>query len=349
MKKLTAIFFATLIIFSIGCKQEGVIETQNQKYYVAELVGDPNNRNILRATTVWSEDAAFEILMPDYWEVKIDEDDKYNTDIYLSSNEYDDDTCVVLPGTIGYGVSEELEKEQWATLTTWGAADDWYFYETVDGVRRPVFRTATFTDENGNYYIFEVQFPEENWESCNANYSDMIATFNTLQSKLEDTYIDTEIFQEKWKSVTLPLLADTDKKFVIDYPPSGWAGEDSEEGYDILVDNENSCSVHAGVPLRDIAEAASYEEDVLVLDNNEMAKRYKLYDAQGLEYMEIVTFTYQDSTYNFELQNMTEANKDICTSNFESIVKSFRTYDEEIDATSGYDVFAATGTSTVSE
>jgi len=323
-------------MFGIGCQQQGVIETQNQSYYIAKLIGDPNGRNILRATTVWSKDAAFEMLMPDYWEVKLDKDDEYNTDIYLSSSEYNDDSCVILPGTVGYGVSADLEKEQWSTLTEWGTADDWYFYETVDGIRRPVFRTATFTDEDGNYYILEAQYPEENWETCNADVSNMIATFKTLNTKLEDTYIAEEIFQPKWAKIALPLLETQETKFVVDYPPT-WTVENLEKN--MITDTENSCSVYGGVALRDLSEAASYEEDVLVLDNNTMAKKYTLYNDTGIAYMEVVSVEYNGATYNFELHNITADNKDICTSNFESVVQSFRTYEEEIGATSGYDVF----------
>ncbi len=325
-------------MFGIGCQQTGVIETQNQSYYIARLVGDPNGRNVFRATTVWSEDTAFEMLIPNYWEVKLDTDDKYNTDIYISSNEYDDDSCVMLPGTVGYGVSADLEKEQWATLTGWGTADDWYFYETVDEVRRPVFRTAAFTDEDGNYYILEAQYPEENWEACNADVSNMIATFKTLDTKLEDTYIAEEIFQPKWIKIVFSLLETPETKFVVDYPPT-WSVEDL--GKNILADNENVCSVYAGVASRDLSEAASYDEDVLVLDNNAMAKKYTLYNGTGIEYMEIVSVEYNDLTYNFELHDVTADNKEICASNFEAIVQSFRTYEEEVGATSGYDVFDA--------
>lgn len=324
-------------MFGVSCGQQGIIKTQNQSYYIARLVGDPSGRNILRATTVWSEDTPFEMLIPNYWEVKLDKDDKYNTDIYISSDEYEDNSCVMLPGTVGYGVSADLEKEQWSTITQWGTADDWYFYETVDEVRRPVFRTATFTDTDGNYYILEAQYPEENWEACNSDVSNMIATFKTLDMKLEDTYIEEEIFQPKWTKIALSLLETPETKFVVDYPPT-WSVENLTQN--ILIDNESNCSVHGGVALRDLNEAASYEEGVLVLDNNEMAKKYILYNGTGIEYMEMVSVEYEGVTYNFELHDITADNKEICTSNFEAIVQSFRTYDEEIDANSAYDVFA---------
>lgn len=150
MKKTLAILVILPIFFLTGClggQQEGIFEGVSQQYYVADLVGDPNNRNIFRATTVWSEDATFELLIPDYWEVKIDKDDTYNTDVYITSEEYKGDSCVILPGTMGYGIPEEYEKEVWYTNLSWGAVDDYFFYTTTEeGERRPVLRIVEAID-----------------------------------------------------------------------------------------------------------------------------------------------------------------------------------------------------------
>ncbi|MFA6529067.1 MAG: hypothetical protein WCT46_06035 [Candidatus Gracilibacteria bacterium] len=351
MKKvLSIVMLLSTLLALTGCEKETIIEAGNQKYYVAELVGDPNNRNVLRATTVWSEDTSFEMLIQDYWEVKKDTEDLYNTDIYISSNEYEDDTCVVLPGTIGYGIDEALEKEIWQTTTTYGSAEDYYFYERISETeKRPVLRIVTFTDEEGNNYILEARYPETNYEACNADFSDMVATFQTLDMKLEDTYVAEEIFQPKWVSLVLQPYGTTteEDELVIDYSPD-WTLINNEEdmlSQYILTDSKTDCKTYAGVAQRDLT-GLTYTEDVLVLDNNDMAKKYLVTDENGVVTMEIVSVTHGGKTYNFELRNIDQEQIVVCTDEFESTVKSVRTYVEEIAARTSSNVSTDSGTGT---
>ena len=343
MKKLLAI--TLLLTFLSGCNLfsggDQIFEGYSQSYYVVSLVGDPNNRNVYRGTTVWADDAVFELLMPDYWEVKVDEEDLYNTDIYLSSNEFDGDTCIILPGTMGYGIPEEYEKELWQTTTNWGVADDYYFYEVLsEEERRPVLRIVEFHDAIGNYYIIELRLPEEGYETCNSDFSDMIASFRTLDLPLEETYIEEEIFQPKLPNISFMNLGDPEDKLVIEYPID-WAVSEDEERTDVLIKETSDDMLYAGVETRDLSEAATYEEDVLVLDNNDMAKKYMLYDADGLLYMVVVTVTHNDIVYNFELRG-NGAVDEMNLEDFDAIVKSFRTLAEENAAKQGYDVFEET-------
>jgi len=339
MKKLLAVAIILMTLTGcIGADKNPVFEGVSQKYFVADLSGDPNNRNVFRATTVWADDAVFEMLLPDYWEVKIDKEDIYKTDIYLTSSEYEDDACVVLAGTMGYGIPEDYEKELWQTTVAWGMADDYYFYEKIsEEERRPVIRIVEFHDDASNYYVFELRFPETEYDACNADFSNMIATFKTLQGTIEENYIEQEIFEEKWPSIAFKNLGNQEDKIVIDYSPN-WEVADDAEGNDILAKPPTDNTFHAGVEARDLSEAASYEEDVLVLDNNEMAEKYLLYDANGNLYMEVVKIMHNDVTYNFELKNPTSLDE-ASIEEFETMVKSFRTLAEENAAKQGYSIF----------
>ncbi|OGJ47005.1 hypothetical protein A2344_00015 [Candidatus Peregrinibacteria bacterium RIFOXYB12_FULL_41_12] len=319
-----------------GCAEDTVIETENQSYYVANLVGDPSNRNVFRSTTAWSNTAAFEMLIPDYWEIKMDEDDLYNTDIYMSSDEYDNDSCIVLAGTVGYGISDEYEKEIWQTTTSYGVAEDYYFYERIsDTEKRPVLRIVTFSDAEENYYILEARFPETDYESCSADFSNMVATFSTLDIELEETYVEEEIFQPKWISLVLnPYGTEGDEyEIIVDYPPN-WVltnNEGDKLSQYIITDQETSCETYAGAAQRDLT-GLTYSEDVLVLDNNEIATKYIVTTETGETSMEIVTFVHDELTYSFELRNIDQSQIATCMEEFESVVKSFRTYAEEMEA-----------------
>lgn len=341
MKKTLAILVILPIFFLTGClggQQEGIFEGVSQQYYVADLVGDPNNRNIFRATTVWSEDATFELLIPDYWEVKIDKDDTYNTDVYITSEEYKGDSCVILPGTMGYGIPEEYEKEVWYTNLSWGAVDDYFFYTTTEeGERRPVLRIVEAIDGEGYFYVFELRFPEEgDYVTCNADFSDILASFRTLDGTLEETYIEEEIFEVKWPTISIKNKGDKNDRFVVDYYPD-WIVEESDESSENYFSGEDGCSLYPGVGDRDLAEAASYEQDVLVLDNNDMAEKYLLSDAEGNLYMEIVKILHGDNIYNFEIRG--GLSNQTCLDNAETTIKSFRTYEEHVAAQQGYNIF----------
>lgn len=340
MKKL--ITFVLLLTILTGCSlfsnDGGIFEGVNQKYYVADLIGDPNNRNVFRATTVFADDAVFELLIPDYWEVKVDEEDLYNTDVYLSSSEFENDNCIVLPGTMGYGIPEEYEKELWQTTVSWGAADDYYFYERIsEEERKPVIRIIEFHDATGNYYIIELQFPEENYEACNADFSDMLTTFQTINTPIEETYIEEEIFEPKWPSIAFKNLDDQEDKIVVDYPPE-WSVVDDEEENDVLVKHPTDDTIRVGIETRDLNEAASYTEDILVFDNNDMGEKYSLYNEEGHLYMIVVTVTHNDTVYNFELDGSGYVDE-LNIEDFETIVASFRTLEEENAAKQGYDIF----------
>ncbi len=314
----------------------GIYEGKDQKYYVADLEGDPNNRNIFRATTIWNEDATFELLIPDYWEVKEDKNDEYNTDIYLVSNEYDDNACLVLPGTMGYGVSDDLKIEQWYTLIPWGGADDYYFYETIsDTEQKPIMRVIEFVDGDGNYYLFEMHFPQdEDYTACHEDFSNIITTFSTLNTTLEETYIEAEIFQPKWVTFAIKNKGSDDDRIVVDYPPMGWIVDKSEEGLDYVKNEEYGCEIHAGMEDKDPTELASYEEDVLVMDNNDMAKQYTLYDENGAVSEIYVTVNHNEIDYNFAIKNI----NDMCLDDALLTVKSFRTYDEEMAIRKGIEM-----------
>jgi len=338
MKKL--IIIASLIALALvatGCGKTGVQESGEQKYYVADLVGDPSNRNVFRSTTVWSKDAVFELLLPDYWEVKEDTENKYNTDIYISSNEYADDSCIFLPGTVGHGVDNGLEVEEWATLIPWGVADDFYFYKKIsDEERRPVMRVVQFQDEKGNYYTLEMHFPEEgDYTSCHEDFSNIVVTFNTLDTDIEESYVEEEIFQPKWIALAIKNKESDEDRLVVDYPPGGWIVEQDENGLDYMRTEDNTCSVHGGMADIDVSTLEGYEETVLVLDNNDMAKKYTLYGEDGSIEDVYVIVTHNDITYNFHIDNLVS---ETCEADGETIIKSFRTYKEQKAVSAGIEM-----------
>lgn len=321
---------ATLLL-SAGCKyeyQQDIISTGNtQKHVMADLEGDPNNRNILMVTTVLGEEFGFKLLVPDYWELKPDDKNEYNTDIYLSSNEYENDACIVLPGTIGYAVDASLEKEQWQTTTPFGLADDWYFYTDVSETeRRPVMRIIQFSDLEENYYTLEARYPETGYENCNTDFSNMIATFDLLSIPIDQIDIKEEaVYQERWTIMAVKPYGDEEEKIIIDYPPD-WEVTDNVEDVvrPLITDNETGCVTYLAVAPIDTTD---YTEDVIVLDNNEMAKKYTLETGE-----EVIIVTHNEKTYYFALKNVAEDSIAICMEEFESVVKSFRTYDEEMTA-----------------
>ena len=339
MKKLITV--ALLIVTALtvsGCgNNSGIQEGATQKYYLADLEGDPNNRNVFRSTTVWSEEAAFELIIPDYWEVKVDKDDKYNTDIYLSSSEYEDDTCVVLPGTVGYGVSDDLEVEEWLTLIPSGQASDYYFYERIsEEERQPVMRVVQFEDADGNYYILEMHFPEEgDYLSCHEDFSNIVTTFNMLEETLEETYVEAEIFQPKGITFAMKNMGSDEDRIVIEYAEDTWIVERDENGADYLKDMTGTCELHGGLETLDVTTWASYDDEVLVLDNNDMAKKYTLYDAEGAIDMVYVSLLHNDIVYNFEIR---EVDGDECVDQAQTVIQSFRTYAEELSVQSGIEM-----------
>ncbi len=332
-KKILIGFLIGTLLVATGCFGGGtIIEGEVQKYYVTDLLEDPNNRNILRSTTAWSEDAVFELLIPEHWEVKQDKKDEFNTDYYLQSTQFPSGECIALPGTIGYGIPEEWEKDLWYTTTPNTGGDDYYFYEVQDdGTRIPQIRIIEFQDGYGNYYIMELQYPESDYETCNADFSNIVTSFAIVTTSLEDSYSEEEVYQPQLPMISIMLEEDSSQRLVIEYPHN-WVVGSTEDNITYLYEEEKGCKLFAGVPDRDLSEAAGYEEDVIVLDNNDMAKLYKLYDGQENFYMELISDEHDGITYNFEL---TEIADDACVSDFETIVKSFRTYQEELAAQQG--------------
>ncbi len=329
MKKLTVLtlLIALLLSFS-GCGgNDGIYEGKEQKYYVADLLEDPNNRNVFRATTVWSEDAAFELFIPDYWEVKEDINDEYNTDIYLTSNAYEDDACVLLPGTMGYGVDDDLVIEEWMTILPNATASDYYFYRTISEEERwPVMRIVQFDDGGENYYLLELRYPEEgDYMSCHEDFDKMIETFSILDTTLEESYMEENIFQPMWNNI---YIKDTDtytkdESAVVSYNP-GWIVTRGEDNIDYISTQEGMCQIDIKLMDIDLESVASYTEEVMIFDNNDMAKKYTVYDAEGnMEYI-YVEVIHEELEYNFKISNIDEA----CLEDAEAAIKSFRTYGE---------------------
>ena len=110
-----------------------------------------------------------------------------------------------------------------------------------------------------------------------------------------------------------------------------------EEKRDYFKETEKNCLMYPGIEERDLSEAASYEEDVLVLDNNDIAKKYLLYNEVGENYLIIIQVPHQGITYNFELSQIADQS---CIDDFEAMVKSFRTEEEEKAARKGYNIFS---------
>lgn len=177
MKKIIAIVALTSLLL-VSCARGPAYEISAQAYEV--LPSDtPMNRPVVKMNSVLSENLYFKIRYDDKaWKI-VDSAGDYPTNLIFQNLSYDDDTCVVLPGTKGYKLDKQYEISQWFYRSDYTSGIDFEFKNPVTGlIEMRVFETASNGDSLPSV-LFELHLPidGQNQDKCYADYQELIGTY----------------------------------------------------------------------------------------------------------------------------------------------------------------------------
>ncbi len=115
---------------------------------------------------------------PSQWEIK-ETPGEYQTNLIFDHTQYEDETCYILPGTIGATLEKEYEVTQWSYKSdvTWGID-----YEFVNPVTKIIEMRVFEAASNGAGFpttLFELHLPTDgqDQEQCYEDWQQFIGTY----------------------------------------------------------------------------------------------------------------------------------------------------------------------------
>lgn len=178
MKKLLPLLFLATVALAACGAQNFDVSGQTWEEFPPEGNGD-TIRPVVKMNSLLDPNLNFKVKYhPDFWEIK-ETKGKYRTVIIFNHTGYKNETCYVLPGTIGYKLDKEYSVTEWSYKSdkTWGI--DYQFDNPITGV--PEMRVFE-AESNGVGFpttLFELHLPTDGTDQaqCRYDYDQLIATY----------------------------------------------------------------------------------------------------------------------------------------------------------------------------
>lgn len=175
MKKfLAATSLLTLLLTACGAE----LKPTNQSW-TETAPEEGKTRPTVTMNSVLDENLYFKVKYdPSQWEIK-ETKGKYQTNLIFDHTQYEDETCYILPGTIGAELEKEYEVTQWSYKSdvTWGID-----YEFANPITKTVEMRVFEAVSAGAGFpttLFEIHLPTDgqDQEQCYKDWQQLIGTF----------------------------------------------------------------------------------------------------------------------------------------------------------------------------
>lgn len=178
MKRFSLLLIALLLVSS-ACEKGPEYALTNQSYEVLPPAED-STRPIVKMNSVLDENLHFKFAYdPEFWELKAVEPGTYPTNVILSHTWYKNDSCVIMPGTVGGLLEKNYDIEQWAYQSEKTYGIDYQFMNPVTGITEMRVFEA---DSNGQGFpttLFELRLPTDGQDQyqCYEGWQQLIGTY----------------------------------------------------------------------------------------------------------------------------------------------------------------------------
>lgn len=175
MKRILALT-STLALLLAGCGND--LKPTNQSW--TETPPDEGKtRPTVTMNSVLDENLYFKVKYdPSQWQIK-ETKGRYQTNLIFNHTQYEDETCYILPGTLGKELEKDYTVEPWSykSEVTWGK--DYQFINPVTKITEMWVFEAESAGVGFPTTLFELHVPTDgqNQDQCYEDWQQFIGTF----------------------------------------------------------------------------------------------------------------------------------------------------------------------------